>query len=253
MIRVVICGALGAMGKALSSAVNASDSLTLVGGIDAVSAEAPFPVVTDPAKMPACDVVIDFSVPAATRQVIKACVEKRIPLVIGTTGLDEELMAEIDRAAACIPVLQSGNLSLGVNLQCALVREAEQMLGTNFDVEIIETHHNRKVDAPSGTALMLADSVADMMTHPPQAYKLGRSEKGRRRDKNEIGIHSVRGGSVVGEHQVLFIGENEEIIITHRAFSRSIFADGAVRAAMFLAHQPAGRYRMSDCIDDAMK
>ena len=253
MIRIVICGALGAMGRALASAVSAGDCLTLVGGIDAVSSDSPFPVVTDPTEMPDCDVVIDFSVPAATRRVLKACVEKKIPIVIGTTGLDEALMDEIDRAAACIPILQSGNLSLGVNLQCALVREAERMLGNGFDVEIIETHHNRKVDAPSGTALMLADSVAGIMQEPPQAYKLGRSEKGRRRERNEIGIHAVRGGSVVGEHQVLFIGENEEIMITHRAFSRSIFADGAVRAALFLAHQPAGRYRMSDCIDDGMK
>ncbi len=253
MIRVVINGILGHMGREVVKAVEASDTLVLVGGVDVSASAEPCAVVTDAADMPVCDLVIDFSVPAATERMLAVCLERRIPILIATTGIDASLHAKIDAAAKIIPVFQSGNMSLGVNLQRALAAEAERTLGNGYDVEIIETHHNRKLDAPSGTALMLADSVKGAMQDPPDAYTLGRGEVGRRREKNEIGIHAVRGGSIVGEHQVLFIGENEEIIITHRAFSRSVFATGAAHAAVFLAGKPAGRYDMTDYVAACVK
>ena len=253
MIRVVINGISGHMGQAVLKEAAESDTLTVVGGVDVAAADGDIPVVCDPGNMPECDIVVDFSVPKATAAVLPVCIKRRIPILIATTGIDAALNAQIDEAAKTIPVFQSGNMSLGVNLQRALVAQAERTLGSGYDVEIIETHHNRKLDAPSGTALMLADSVKQAMDNPPESYKLGRNEVGRRREQNEIGIHAVRGGSIVGEHQVLFIGENEEIIVTHRVFSRSVFATGAVHAAAFLVGCKPGRYDMDDYVRQCVK
>lgn len=232
--------------RALSAAPN--DAFTVVGGVDLCAEDAPIPVFasTDAIDVEA-DVAIDFSVPAATMQILDYCCKMSLPLVICTTGLTEAHIARIEDASKQIPIFRSGNMSLGVNLMRTLCKIAEQTLGTSFDVELIEMHHNRKIDAPSGTALMLADSIASCMQEQP-TYVYGRHDDDRRRAPNEIGIHSVRGGTIVGEHEAWFMGEDEAIVIRHQAFSKRVFATGALRAASFLAGKAAGLYSMDELV-----
>ena len=193
------------------------------------------------------DVAIDFSRPAAAMAVLDLCLREKKPLVIGTTGLGEGEMARLKEASQVIPVFFSRNMSLGVNLQLALVQAATRVLGDAFDPEIVETHHNLKVDAPSGTALMLAEAIEGARAGESELV-FGRHETNKRRAREEIGIHSLRGGNKAGEHSVYFLGTDEEIIITHRAGSKRVFADGAVKAAAFLLEQRPGFYTMKDVI-----
>ena len=256
MISILINGICGHMGRNVYAACNASkDAFLAVCGVDAAEPDGTLacPVYHDFEKVSEkIDVIVDFSVPAAALKALDFALLHGLPIVIATTGLGEAEQKRLDEAAKHIPVFQTGNLSLGVNLQRTLAKEAASVLGDGFDAEIIETHHNRKVDAPSGTALMLADSVASAYEEEAQhAYVFGRHETNKRRTKGEIGIHSVRGGTVVGEHTVEFLGQDEVIEITHRAFSRQIFAVGALRAAAFLATAPCGRYDMSDVLEKA--
>lgn len=252
--RVLINGVGGQMGSALIRAFASSDpGMEIVGGVDPYCERPlPFPVFRSASEIDIdADVVIDFSVPTATEEILAYCVQKKIPLVICTTALSDALIEQIRLAGEQIPVFRSGNMSLGVNLMCALLKRAKRTLGDAFDVEIIETHHNRKKDAPSGTALMLADAIcaADGESHE---YRFGRSETDRRRAPGEIGFHSVRGGTIVGEHEVRFLGDDEEIAIRHAAYSKLVFANGAIRAAAFLVEQPAGLYSMDDLISDTL-
>ena len=247
--RVLISGALGHMGQAVLASLNAGDgSLVPAVGIDLQKGVFPGALFSsaDQVDVP-FDVAIDFSRPAAAMAVLDLCLREKKPLVIGTTGLGEGEMARLKEASQVIPVFFSRNMSLGVNLQLALVQAATRVLGDAFDPEIVETHHNLKVDAPSGTALMLAEAIEGARDGESELV-FGRHETNKRRDKKEIGIHSLRGGNKAGEHSVYFLGTDEEIIITHRAGSKRVFADGAVKAAAFLLEQRPGFYTMKDVI-----
>jgi 4-hydroxy-tetrahydrodipicolinate reductase len=249
MTSIGIFGAAGRMGKAIAVAV-AEAGLTVAGGIDRPGSDseiAPGVAISadDTALARASDVLIDFTTPAALGDHLSACVAAVKPIIIGTTGLDAEHYALIDAAAAHIPVLQTGNTSLGVNLLAALVEEAARRLGDDWDIEIVEMHHRYKVDAPSGTALLLGEAAARGRDIPLADH----SERGRdgitgARKPGTIGFASLRGGSVSGDHQVIFATDGERIEIGHRAESRVIFARGAIRAAAWLVGQPAGRYDM---------
>ena len=247
--RVLINGALGHMGQAILSVLAAGDGyLTPAVGIDLQEGTFPGTLYAAAAEVDApFDVAIDFSRPGATMAVLDLCLREKKPLVTGTTGLGEREMARLQEAAKVIPVFYSRNMSLGVNLQLALVQAATRVLGDAFDPEIVEIHHNLKVDAPSGTALMLAEAIEAVRTGESELV-FGRHESNKRRTKAEIGIHSLRGGNKAGEHAVYFLGNDEELIITHRAGSKRVFAEGAVKAAAFLLQQKAGFYTMKDII-----
>ena len=247
--RVLINGALGHMGQAVLAALNATDGeLVPAVGIDLQQGPFPGTLFSDASAVDApFDVAIDFSRPAATMAVLDLCLREKKPLVTGTTGLGEAEMARLKDASRTIPVFFSRNMSLGVNLQLALVRAAAQVLGDAFDPEIVETHHNLKVDAPSGTALMLAEAIEGARAGESELV-FGRHEKNKRRTKAEIGIHSLRGGNKAGEHSVFFLGNDEELVITHRATSKRVFAEGALKAASWLLMQAPGFYTMEDLI-----
>ncbi len=242
------------MGHALMKAVSDADSgFEIVCGVDPFCKTAlPFPVYASASDVSEpVDAVIDFSVPKATEEILAFCLRTKTPAVICTTALSDELIAKISEASKQIPVFRSGNMSLGVNLMRVLLKQARQTLGDAFDIEIVETHHNRKKDAPSGTALMLADAIreADGTDHP---YVFGRSEKDRRREPGEIGFHSIRGGTIVGQHEVRFIGQDEEISIRHEAYSKQVFASGALKAAAFLLTKQNGLFTMEDLVSELL-
>ena len=194
------------------------------------------------------DALIDFSNAAAVDELLAYCREKKLPVVLCTTGLSEEQLKKVEEAAKETAVLRSANMSLGVNLLMKILKDAARVLAPEgFDIEIVEKHHNRKVDAPSGTAIALADSVNDALDGV-YSYTYDRSRERKARDSREIGISAVRGGTIVGEHEVIFAGEDEVIEFKHTAYSKALFARGAVAAAKYLAGKPAGRYDMSDVI-----
>jgi 4-hydroxy-tetrahydrodipicolinate reductase len=249
MTSIGIFGAAGRMGRAIAQAAGEAD-LRVAGGTDHApdgSDIAPgLPIGNDPlALAQVSDVLIDFSVPGALSAHLDACIAARKPLLVGTTGLEAVHHALIDEAAALIPVLQTGNTSLGVNLLAALVEQAAARLGDDWDIEIVEMHHRHKVDAPSGTALLLGEAAA----RGRGITLADHSERGRdgitgARARGAIGFAALRGGSVAGDHQVILAAEGERIEIGHRAENRVIFARGAVKAARWLATQPPGRYDM---------
>lgn len=253
MISVLINGICGQMGRAVYAACQASDgAFDVVAGVDARGLSDAFdcpvyPQFDDVSKR--ADVIIDFSVPAALPAVLRFAQRAHIPAVIGTTGLSERDLKRIETTAQIVPVFQTGNMSLGVNLQLELARMAASALGRDFDVEIVEKHHRKKIDAPSGTALMLAKAVETQFPDVLE-YLYGRHEKNRPRTDHEIGIHSVRGGTVVGEHEVLFIGDDEIVEITHKAYSKQVFARGALRAAQYLLTKANGLYSMQNIVTE---
>jgi 4-hydroxy-tetrahydrodipicolinate reductase len=253
MISVLINGICGQMGRAVYAACQAhSGAFSAAAGVDMSGVSDGFscPVYRNIDEVAEdADVVIDFSVPASIPAVLRFAQSRSIPAVIGTTGLEDRERKLIRAASERIPVFQTGNMSLGVNLQLELIQLASSTLGRDFDVEIIETHHRKKVDAPSGTALMLARAVSAGNADEMQLV-FGRHEKNKRRSQNEIGIHSVRGGTIVGEHQVQFIGADEIIEITHRAFSKQVFAQGALRAAQFVTGKQSGLYNMKNVVNE---
>lgn len=245
---ILLCGSGGRMGAAVAAALTPDDRIAA--GVDVnPAATSRFPVFATPAEFCGhADVIIDFSHHSALAGLLEYARQSGTPAVICTTGHTEEELAAMKAASAEIPVFFSRNMSLGINLLLSLCRKAARTLGAEFDVEIIEKHHNQKLDAPSGTALMLADAIAgaDDDPHPLVFDRSGRREK---RPRGEIGIHAVRGGSIVGEHEVLFAGKDEIITLTHSATSREIFASGALRAAHFLVGKPAGMYSMDDVVN----
>lgn len=251
MTKIAIVGCNGKMGGFVAEAVKENAACETLFGVDAFGvSKADFPVYKsfdEAADKP--DVIIDFSNPAALDGMLAYALENRIPCVICTTGYSQEQVARIKAASEQIAVFYSGNMSLGINLLIELAKQAAKVLGGSFDIEIVEKHHNLKVDAPSGTALMIADAVSDTLEQEPQ-YVYDRHSYRKKRSKNEIGIHSVRGGTIVGEHEVIFAGHDEVVTITHQAQSKQVFAVGAVNAAAFLAKQGAGMYDMSDLLAD---
>ena len=254
MKQLLINGIGGQMGNALLNTIADSDhGFAIACGVDPFCEKKfSFPVVASPedVDVPA-DVVIDFSVPEATEKILAYSLENQIPAVICTTALPDALIEKIDAASKEIPIFRSGNMSLGINLMLALIKQARLTLGDAFDIEIIETHHNRKKDAPSGTALMLADAIRDA-DGTEHAYVYGRREKDRRREKGEIGFHSIRGGTIVGQHEVRFLGQDEEVSIRHEAYSKRVFAEGALRAARFLLAKDKGLYSMEDLVSELL-
>lgn len=244
-IKILLSGANGKMGHAIRTLCEGRDDCEIVAGLDVnLQPEAPFPVFQHPGECTVkADVVIDFSHPNMLTPLLCYCREKKLPAVLATTGYSPEQAAEIRAAAADIPVFFTANMSLGVNLLASLCEKAAAVLGHDFDIEIIEKHHNQKIDAPSGTALMLAERISGALEKKPQ-YIYDRHSERRRRRRDEIGLHAVRGGTIVGEHEVLFAGPDETLSITHAAASKQVFAVGAINAALFLAKKPAGLYDM---------
>ena len=250
MTDIILCGCNGKLGTAIQAAVKEQEDCRIVAGVD-ISGEtrSDFPVYTKPEEIrESADVLIDCSHPSALKPVLEYCHgHPGIAAVLCTTGYDQEQVAAVEKAAEVLPIFRSANMSLGVNLLMDLAKKAEAVLGDTFDVEIVEMHHNQKLDAPSGTALMLADAISEVRDDQMK-YTYDRHSQRKKRDKNEIGLHSVRGGTIVGEHQIIFSGPHEVITLSHSAQSKELFASGAVRAAMFMKQQKPGLYDMSNLI-----
>ncbi len=256
-MKLIITGACGRMGRAVAEAA-ANSGAIVAAGVDINCTSAPltfkYPVYEKLSDFTgAADVLVDFSHHTATESILAFALARRLPVVIATTGQTDADMAAMRAASASIPIFYSRNMSLGVNMLIELVRSAAAALGARYDIEIVEEHHKHKLDAPSGTALMLADAAsaglrtaegADFTTQIITERASRRAERG----EGEIGIHSVRGGSIVGEHEVIFAGQNEIIRLSHSASSREVFADGAIRAAAFIIGKPAGLYDMRDIV-----
>lgn len=247
MINILLSGACGRMGQAISAMCDQRDDIRISCGFDLnKSMVVNFPVYDDYDKIKEdADVIIDFSNPSNTENLLAYAISINKPCVIATTGLIKKQIDLLHEASAKIPVFFSANMSLGVNLIIALAQRAAKILGNSFDIEIIEKHHNQKLDAPSGTALAIADAISDSLKTAPN-YIYDRHSARKKRDKNEIGLHAIRGGTIVGEHDVLFAGNNEIVQISHSATSRDVFATGAIRAAEFIYNKPCGMYSMND-------
>ena len=238
------------MGKTIAGLIEEDGEIAIAAGVDAFDdGKNPFPVFKNISECDVkADVVIDFSVAAAMDGLLSWCMEKEIPCVLCTTGLSDEQLEMVKKLSEKTAVLKSANMSLGINMLMKLLKEAAAILKpAGFDIEIVEKHHNQKLDAPSGTALALADSMQGALAKE-YTYRYDRSGVRKKRDPHEIGISAVRGGSIVGQHEVIFAGADEVITFEHTAYSRSVFGRGAVEAAKFLAGQPAGLYDMGDVV-----
>ena len=250
MVKIIMHGCNGHMGQVISGIVEKDPDAEIVAGIDiADQGKNSYPVFTD---IDACqveaDAIIDFSSAKAADKLLEYSAARQIPVVLCSTGLSQEQLAKVEETSRKVAVLKSANMSLGINTLLKLVQDAAKVLATaGFDMEIVEKHHRLKVDAPSGTALALADSLNEAMDNQYH-YVYDRSQKREKRDDKEIGISAVRGGTIVGEHEIIFAGQDEVIEFKHTAYSKAIFGKGAVEAAKFLAGKPAGRYDMSDVI-----
>ncbi len=249
MIKAIMHGACGYMGRVITDIASQEPEIEIVAGVDPVAAQMPYPVFDSIDKCGVeADVIIDFSTASATNHLLDYAVEKGMGLVLCTTGLSDEQLKAVDEASKKTAILRSANMSLGINTILDLLNKATKVFGeAGFDVEIVEAHHNRKLDAPSGTALALADAVNEAADGKYE-YVFDRSSRRQARDKKELGISAIRGGNIVGYHEVIFAGMDEVITLKHQATSRSVFAKGALEAAKFLAGKPAGMYDMSDVI-----
>ena len=249
MTKIILCGCCGKMGNVITSLALEDKDAEIVCGVDSYnSGKMPFPVYSDFRDIKEeADVIIDFSNPSSLSSLLAYSSEKQIPVVIATTGYDQKQLNEIDEASKSTAIFFTFNMSLGINLMTSLAKTARKVLGEGFDVEIIEKHHNQKIDAPSGTAVMLANALSEEFETKP-LYEYDRHSKREKRPKNEIGIHSVRGGTIVGEHEVIFAGTDEIVSIKHQAMSKKIFANGAINAAKFLKGKQNGIYSMEDII-----
>jgi 4-hydroxy-tetrahydrodipicolinate reductase len=250
MVKIIMHGCNGHMGQVICGLVDQDADAEIVAGIDkymGVANEYPVFESIDKCDVEA-DVVIDFSNAAAVDGLLDYCVEKQVPVVLCTTGLSEEQLGKVQEASKKVAVLKSANMSLGVNMLLKLLQDATKILApAGFDIEIVERHHNQKVDAPSGTALAMADSI-NAVLNDEYTYTYDRSQVRQKRDKKEIGISAVRGGTIVGEHEVIYAGEDEVIEFKHTAHSKAVFAKGAVEAGKFLKGKGAGLYDMKDVI-----
>ena len=246
-MNILLNGALGKMGEEVIKAVEKNKNYKIVCGFDTKSEKKEFPVynnINDIKEKP--DVIIDFSKPEGSLEILKFAKEKNIPIVIATTGFNEEETSIIEEYSKELPIFKSSNMSININLMAKLLKQASKYL-KNDDIEIIDIHHNRKVDSPSGTAILLADAINEELEEKKK-YNFDRMQKREKRDNNEIGFSSIRGGNIVGEHTVAFYGENESLEITHKAYSREVFAEGALNAAKFIVKQKPGMYNMQDLI-----
>ncbi len=252
MTNILLCGCAGKMGTAVRNIAAGREDCRIAAGVDRVPMQLDFPVYTDlGAVTERADVVVDFSHPSALEPILQYCKKHNTPAVLCTTGYSPEQAQTVEDAARELPVFYSRNMSLGINLLMELARTAESVLGDEFDVEIVEAHHNQKIDAPSGTALMLADAVNGVRENGMK-YVYDRHSQRKKREPKELGIHSIRGGTIVGEHQVIFAGQHEVITLSHSAQSKELFAVGAVNAAVFMAGRGPGLYDMGDLIRDGI-
>ena len=250
MVKILMHGCNGKMGRMITEIVKNEEDAVIAAGVDKFTGiPNDYPVFE---KITQCDVdvdvVIDFSNVGAVDELLDYCVKKSLPVVLCTTGLSDEQLKKVDECSEKIAVLKSANMSMGINLLLKLLKDAAKVLApAGYDIELVEKHHNQKLDAPSGTALALADSINEAMGNEYE-YVYDRSQVRKKRDAKEIGISAVRAGTIVGEHEVIFAGTDEVIEFKHTAYSRSVFAKGAVEAGKFLAGQPAGMYDMGDVI-----
>ena len=248
MINVLLNGANGKMGSEVIEAISKTEGIEIVCGFDREETnQNGFPVYNSIDKiMEKVDVIIDFSVPVATFEILKYATKNKTPIVIATTGFSKEQLDEIEEMSKEIPIFRSSNMSLDINLMASLIQKVAEVL-TDADIEIVETHHNRKVDSPSGTAILLADAINEVLENKKD-YTFDRMQKREKRNKNEIGFSSIRGGNIVGEHEVKFFGENETLEIKHTSYSRQVFAEGAIDAAKFIVTQQPGLYNMKNLV-----
>ena len=247
MLKVIINGYSGTMGKVLTKCVNEDKDLQLVCGASKDELDVPFKTYHKMSEVEElADVIIDFSHHSTIEDTLSYATKTKTPLVIATTGFNDEELGKIKEASNIIPIFHSSNMSLGVNVLVKLVKEAAKSLN-GFDIEIIEKHHNKKLDAPSGTAVMIANGVKEVL--PDSEYIYGRHGRSDKRSSNEIGIHAIRGGTIVGEHTTIFAGHDEVVEIKHSAQSKDIFAKGAIAAAKFLVKQEAGYYNMNNMLN----
>ncbi len=252
MLKIIVSGCFGYMGRNVRDIIENDKDKIVVAGVDIAEGVSDFPVYKSFKLIDGkADVIIDFSHPSCLEGMLEYAVKTKTPAVVATTGLNNEQKELIKKASESVPVFFTANMSLGVNLLSELVKKAAAVLGGKFDVEIVEKHHNKKLDAPSGTALMLADAASETLPYSPD-YIYDRHSVRKKRDANEIGIHSVRGGTIVGEHDVLFAGEDEVITLSHTAYSKRVFAAGAVNAAAFIADKKNGIFTMADLLSDVL-
>ena len=250
MVKILMHGCNGKMGRMITEIVKNEADAVIAAGVDKFTGiPNDYPVFEEIAQCDVdVDVVIDFSNAGAVDELLDYCVKKSLPVVLCTTGLSDEQLKKVDECSEKIAVLKSANMSMGINLLLKLLKDAAKVLApAGYDIELVEKHHNQKLDAPSGTALALADSINEAMGNEYE-YVYDRSQVRKKRDAKEIGISAVRAGTIVGEHDVIFAGTDEVIEFKHTAYSRSVFAKGAVEAGKFLAGQPAGMYDMGDVI-----
>lgn len=251
MTRVIMHGCNGRMGRVITDIIAQDESVEIVAGVDVFAqVQNTYPVFSDISECDVeADVIIDFAAAVAVDGLLDYCVAKQVPCVLCTTGLSAEQLAKVEEAAKKVAILKSANMSLGVNALLKLLKEAAGIFApAGFDIEIVEKHHNLKVDAPSGTALAMADAINEEFDNSYE-YVYDRSQVREKRSTKEIGISAVRGGTIVGDHDVIFAGVDEVITFSHRAYSKAVFGKGAVQAAKFLAGKPAGKYDMSDVIN----
>lgn len=246
-IFLSLCGCFGRMGKCVIDEVENFPEISISSGIDKSNRKSElFPVFSNADKIvEKTDVILDFSNPSALDGLLEFSMKKSIPLVICTTGYSEEQIEKIKKGSEKVPIFFSSNTSLGINVMINISKIAKNILGSEFDIEIIEKHHNKKIDAPSGTALMIADAVSDESSK----YIFDRSSLKRKREKNEIGISSVRCGGIMGEHEIIFASENEILSLRHSISSRKVLAKGALEAVRFIVNQGPGLYSMEDLIN----
>ncbi len=247
MTKVIICGVNGAMGKNLLELIDNDPTMEVVAGIDHTPKASNFPQYdkfTDEVKG---DIIIDFSHFSMIPNLLDFVEKTKTPAVICTTGLSEEVETRIQKLSAHVPLFKSGNMSLGINLLISLAKKGAELLGESFDIEIVEMHHNKKIDAPSGTAYMIAEEINESLNNSKN-YTYGRYGNDTKRDASEIGVHALRGGTVVGEHTVIFAGTDEMVRLEHRATSKKVFAQGAIKAAKFILNKQNGFYNMNDML-----
>jgi 4-hydroxy-tetrahydrodipicolinate reductase len=250
MIKVILSGANGKMGQVISRLALENENVKIVAGKDInTEQKSDYPVFDNWNDVPTADVIIDFSHPSGLESLLEYVKKTNTPAVVATTGLSEKQLNDLREVSKNSAVFFSANMSLGVNLLIDLVTKATKVLEKNFDIEIIEKHHNQKIDSPSGTALAIANAIADTMEKPCE-FVYDRHSVRKKRSKTEIGISSLRGGTIVGDHEVIFAGNDEVIEIKHHAASKEVFAVGSIRAAEFLAGKPAGFYNMTDLVNN---
>lgn len=249
MIDIILSGCNGKMGHVISELVDQRDDCRITAGIDKnVTEDGAFPQFSNIFDFGGnANVIIDFSHPSALSDLLSFATLKNIPVVLATTGYTDKDVRKIKSAAENIPLFFTANMSIGINLLSALAKKAASVLSGDFDIEIIEKHHNQKLDAPSGTAIMLANEISTVLEKQP-IYEYDRHSKRCKRSKNEIGLHAVRGGNIVGEHEIIFAGHDEIISLSHSARSKEIFAAGAINAALYMVAKENGIYNMSDLI-----